>query len=51
VFAQVMGKGAEHAYKVVLIKEVIASDLILKCRSCRSKDGQTWEWPDLAGNG
>ena len=30
VFAQVMGKGAEHAYKVVLIKEVIASDLNLE---------------------
>ena len=29
VFAQVMAKGAEHAYKVVLIKEVIASDLNL----------------------
>ena len=30
VFAQVMAKGAEHAYKVVLIKEVIASDLNLE---------------------
>jgi len=30
VFAQVMAKGAEHAYKVVLIKEVIASDLDLE---------------------
>ena len=30
VLAQVMGKGAEHAYKVVLIKEVIASDLNLE---------------------
>jgi hypothetical protein len=30
VFAQVMGKGAEHAYKVVLLKEVIASDLNLE---------------------
>jgi hypothetical protein len=29
VFAQVMAKGAEHAYKVALIKEVIASDLTL----------------------
>ena len=29
VFAQVMGKGAEHAYKVVLIKDAIASDLNL----------------------
>jgi len=29
VFAQVMAKGAEHAYKVALIKEVIASDLNL----------------------
>jgi hypothetical protein len=29
VFAQLMAKGAEHAYKVVLIKEVIASDLNL----------------------
>lgn len=30
VFAQVMAKGAEHAYKVVLIKAVIASDLNLE---------------------
>ena len=30
VFAQVMAKGAEHAYKVVLIKEAIASDLTLE---------------------
>ncbi|MCI0428668.1 MAG: hypothetical protein L0Z46_11685 [Nitrospiraceae bacterium] len=30
VFAQVMAKGAEHAYKVVMIKEVIASDLNLE---------------------
>ncbi len=30
VFAQVMAKGAEHAYKVVLIKEAIASDLNLE---------------------
>jgi len=29
VFAQVMAKGAEHAYKVVLLKEIIASDLNL----------------------
>ena len=29
VFAQLMGKGAEHAYKVVLIKDAIASDLNL----------------------
>ncbi len=29
VFAQLIGKGAEHAYKVVLIKDVIASDLNL----------------------
>ena len=30
VFAQVIAKGAEHSYKVVLIKEVIASDLNLE---------------------
>jgi hypothetical protein len=30
VLAQLMAKGAEHAYKVVLIKEVIASDLNLE---------------------
>ena len=30
VFAQVIGKGAEHAYKVALIKEIIASDLNLE---------------------
>jgi len=30
VFAQVMAKGAEHAYKVALIKEAIASDLNLE---------------------
>lgn len=30
VLAQLMGKGAEHAYKLVLIKEIIASDLNLK---------------------
>ena len=30
VFAQLMGKGAEHAYKVVLSKDVIASDLNLE---------------------
>ena len=30
VLAQVMAKGAEHAYKVVLIKEVVASDLDLQ---------------------
>ncbi|MDZ4732758.1 MAG: hypothetical protein SGJ16_04120 [Nitrospirota bacterium] len=29
VFAQLMGKGAEHAYKVVLLKDAIASDLNL----------------------
>ncbi len=30
VLAQLMSKGAEHAYKVALIKEVIASDLNLQ---------------------
>jgi len=30
VLAQLMGKGAEHAYKVALIKDVIASDLNLQ---------------------
>ncbi len=30
VLAQLMGKGAEHAYKVALIKDAIASDLNLK---------------------
>jgi hypothetical protein len=30
VLAQLMAKGAEHAYKVVLIKEVIATDLNLE---------------------
>jgi len=30
VFAQVMAKGAEHAYKVVLIKDVFAADLSLE---------------------
>jgi len=30
VFAQVMAKGAEHAYKVVLIKKAIAADLTLE---------------------
>ena len=30
VLAQLMAKGAEHAYKVLLIKEVIASDLNLE---------------------
>jgi len=30
VLAQLMAKGAEHAYKVVLIKEAIASDLNLE---------------------
>lgn len=30
VLAQVMAKGAEHAYKVVLIKEAVASDLDLQ---------------------
>jgi hypothetical protein len=30
VLAQLMAKGAEHAYKVVLIKDVIASDLNLE---------------------
>ena len=30
VLAQVMAKGAEHAYKVLLLKEAIASDLILQ---------------------
>ena len=30
VLAQLMGKGAEHAYKLVLIKEVIAADLNLE---------------------
>lgn len=30
VLAQLMGKGAEHAYKVAFIKEVIASDLNLE---------------------
>ena len=30
VFAQLMAKGAEHAYKVVLLKEVIASNLNLE---------------------
>jgi len=30
VLAQLMAKGAEHAYKVMLIKEVIASDLNLE---------------------
>lgn len=29
VLAQLMAKGAEHAYKVILLKEVIASDLNL----------------------
>lgn len=30
VLAQLMAKGAEHAYKVVLVKEVIATDLNLE---------------------
>jgi hypothetical protein len=30
VFAQLMGKGAEHAYKVTVIKSVVASDLELQ---------------------
>lgn len=30
VLAQMMGKGAEHAYKVVLAKDTMASDLSLK---------------------
>ena len=30
VLAQLMGKGAEHAYKMILSKEVIASDLNLQ---------------------
>lgn len=30
VFAQLMGKGAEHAYKVVLIKSVLSADLDLQ---------------------
>jgi hypothetical protein len=30
VLAQTMGKGAEHAYKVVLIKSIVASDLDLQ---------------------
>ena len=30
VLAQLMAKGAEHAYKVLLIKEIIASDLNLQ---------------------
>ena len=30
VLAQLMGKGAEHAYKLALIKEVIAADLNLE---------------------
>jgi hypothetical protein len=30
VLAQLMAKGAEHAYKVTLIKEVLASDLTLE---------------------
>ena len=32
VLAQLMAKGAEHAYKVILSKEVIASDLNLADR-------------------
>ncbi len=43
VLAQLMAKGAEHAYKMVLIKEVIALISILKSRSCRSRDRRTWE--------
>jgi hypothetical protein len=30
VFAQVMAKGAEHAYKVTLVKDTVASDLTLQ---------------------
>jgi hypothetical protein len=30
VFAQVMAKGAEHAYKITLVKEILASDLNLQ---------------------
>jgi hypothetical protein len=30
VLAQLMGKGAEHAYKITLIKEIVASDLNLE---------------------
>ena len=30
VLAQLMGKGAEHAYKITLLKEIVASDLNLK---------------------
>jgi hypothetical protein len=29
VLAQLMAKGAEHAYKITLVKEIVASDLIL----------------------
>jgi hypothetical protein len=30
VFAQLMGKGAEHAYKITLVKEIVTSDLKLE---------------------
>lgn len=30
VFAQLMAKGAEHAYKITLVKEIVASDLNLE---------------------
>ncbi len=50
VLAQLMAKGAEHAYKVVLSKEVIASDLNLEVSflPIQGTRGHGW-WPDLAG--
>ena len=44
VLAQFMAKGAEHAYKDDADQgESSPLISISKCRSCRSRDRQTWE--------
>ena len=50
VFAQLMAKGAEHAYKVTLVKGTVASDLNLASfvLAHSRERGHGW-WPDLAG--
>ena len=42
VLAQLMAKGAEHAYKVVLNQDVLPLIWIWKCLSCPSRGTRTW---------
>src|SRR5207249_11164043 len=42
VLGQLMGKGAEHAYKVLLFKGTVGADVERRCLSFRLRDKPAW---------